>query len=305
MTSISEYRFAPGLEPVAPLPWWRLAYWTLRREIAESRSIYIAPLAVIPLALAAFVYNVTGLAAKMRASLPPAELHDAIQQPYDLVAGLLMGVTTLVAIFYSVDSLYGERRDRSILFWKSMPVPDSLSVVVKAGIPIILLPLIGFVVTFVLHLTMALISSAVLAANGLSVAAFWSQLAFGKMTMLVFFHLITAHGLAWAPVIAWLMLVSASARRAPFVWAVLPPVVIAVVERLAFGTAHFAGTIGAHLSGASGVITDRKGAMPTDPMVVHLHPAGFFGSPSFWVGLLVTAIFLVITIRLRRRQLPA
>ncbi len=49
---------------------------------------------------------------------------EMITQPYDFAALLIMGVTFVVAVFYCLDALHGERRDRSILFWKSLPVSD-------------------------------------------------------------------------------------------------------------------------------------------------------------------------------------
>ena len=60
---------------------------------------------------------------------------------------LIMLSTTLVAVFYCLDALYGERRDRSILFWRSLPVSDTVAVLTKASIPIVgILPLLTFVI---------------------------------------------------------------------------------------------------------------------------------------------------------------
>ena len=280
-------------------------YWSLRRELWESRSIYIAPLAVAVAAFVGFLIQVGRLPAKLRAAAgAPMQLHDAIQQPYDMVAGLLMGTTTIVAIVYSLDALYGERRDRSILFWKSMPVSNAATVLAKASIPILILPLVGFVITVAVQLVMALISSAILAASGLSVAAFWEQLSFAHMSLLLLYHLVAVHGLSWAPVFGWMMMVSAWARRAPLVWALLPPIAIGAVEKIAFGTSHFAAMLGAHLSWSQSVVTLGPGRMPMDPMTTHITAARFLGGPGFWIGLVLTAVFLAAAVRLRRAQVP-
>jgi ABC-2 type transport system permease protein len=286
------------------ISWWVLLYWSLRRELWENRSVYIAPLAVAPLALVGMIINAAYLPAKTRAlAAAPMKLHAAIQQPYDAVAGLLMGTTLIVAVVYSLDALYGERRDRSLLFWKSLPVSDTTTVLAKAAIPILILPLLGFVVTFVVQLITAVITSVILAASGLSVAAFWEQLSFGRMSLLLLYHLVAVHGLSWAPFFGWMLLVSAWARRAPFVWALLPPLAIGIVERIAFNTSHFAGMLGRRLSGAGSVAMTAPG-MSMDPTTTHATVGRFLSAPGFWLGLVLTALFLAAAVRLRRHQVP-
>ncbi len=287
-----------------PIPRRRAMYWSLRRELWENRSIYIAPLAVAPVAVIAFVINAIRLPAKMRASAGAMQLHQTIQQPYDFVAGLFMAVTLVVAVVYSLDALYGERRDRSILFWKSLPVSDTITVLAKASIPILLLPLLGWVVTVVLQLIMGVISSAILAANGLSVAAYWEQLSFGRMSLLLLYHLVAVHGLSWAPFFGWMLLVSAWARRTPFVWAFLPAIAIGIVERIAFNTSHFGAMIGDRLSGSGSVASTAAGRMPMDPMTTHATAGRFLSAPGFWIGLVLAAVFLTAAVRLRRYQVP-
>ncbi|HEX6177228.1 MAG TPA: ABC transporter permease, partial [Thermoanaerobaculia bacterium] len=171
-------------------------------------------------------------------------------------------------------------------------------------IPIVLLPLLGWVVTVVLQLMMAVISSAVLAASGLSAAAFWEHLSLGHMWVLLFYHLMAVHGLSWAPFFGWMLLVSAWARRAPLLWAFMPPVVIAIVERIAFNTSHFGHMLGARLSGSESVTSTGKGGMMMDPMTTHMTLGRFLGAPGFWIGLVLTAVFLAAAIRLRRYQVP-
>lgn len=288
------------------IPWWRLMQWSLRRELWESRSIYIAPVTVALLAFAGFLVSLLQLPAKIRASAGGSamQLHDAIQGPFQTVAGLMMAATTLVAVVYSLDALYGERRDRSILFWKSLPVSDLTAVLAKASVPILVLPLLGFVLTAALHLLMALLSSGVLAASGVSVAAFWEQLSFGHMSLLLLYHFLAVHGLSWAPIFGWMLLVSAWARRAPFIWALLPPVAIAVVEKIAFNTSFFGATLGAWVSGSRSVTTSAPGGMMIDPMTTHVTAGRFVAAPDFWIGLALTAVFLAAAVRLRRYQVP-
>ena len=77
----------------------------------------------------------------------------------------------VVGVFYCLDALHGERRDRSILFWKSLPVSDLTTVLSKASIPLVILPLITFAIVIATQLIMLLLSSAAMLISGLSATA--------------------------------------------------------------------------------------------------------------------------------------
>src|SRR6476660_1537733 len=121
-------------------------YWCLRRELWENRFLYIAPLAAAALFLFGFLISLFHLAHKARATMAadPMQWYEFIEQPYTLAALLIMGATLIVGWIYCLDALHGERRDRSILFWKSLPVSDLTTVMSKACIPLIVLPLMTF-----------------------------------------------------------------------------------------------------------------------------------------------------------------
>jgi ABC-2 type transport system permease protein len=283
----------------------RRFYWSLRRELWEYRSIYIAPLAIAGLFLFGFLITAIHLPAKMRAvmTLDAMQQHDAIAMPYDIVAGLMMVTAMLVGAFYSLDALYGERRDRSILFWKSLPVSDITAVLSKASIPIVVLPLFAYAVAVATQLVMLLLSSAILLGSGVNIATLWTGLSFPQMSLLLLYHLLTVHAIWPAPIYAWLLLVSAWARRTPFLWAVLPPLAIGVLEKVVFNTTHFAAMLGNRVSGGGLEAVTPPDSFPTHPMT-HLTPGIFLSSPGLWIGLLVTAAFLIGAIRLRRHRGP-
>ena len=146
----------------------RLLYWSLRRELWESRSLYIAPLGAAVVFLLGFAMTSVHLPDKMRAAalLDPMKQREALALPYDIAAGLLMLTGMVVATFYCLDALYGERRDRSILFWKSLPVSDLITVLTKASVPLVFLPLLIFVITVTTQFIMLVLSSAILAGSG-------------------------------------------------------------------------------------------------------------------------------------------
>ena len=73
-------------------------------------------------------------------------------------------------------------------------------------------------------------------------------------SLLLLYHLVMVHSLWYAPIYAWLLLVSGWARRAPFLWAVLPPLAIGVVEKVAFNTSHFAAMLANRISGDTAAV---------------------------------------------------
>jgi len=283
----------------------RPLYWSIRRELWENRSIYVAPLVAAAAFLFAFLISSFRLPAKMRAALSLASLHQQtiVEQPYNFAAFLLMGTTFIVAVFYCLDALHGERRDRSILFWKSLPVSDRTTVISKAIIPIVVLPLISFAVTVVMQWIMLLLSTAVLTASGVGAATLWTHLPLFKMSLILLYHLVVVHGLYFAPIFCWLLLVSAWARRAPFLWAGLPLLVIGGFEKIVFNTSLFFHALGSRMSGGGG-------DFPTPDTSVTIHPLTHFASfdflisPGMWFGLAVAAAFLAVAIRLRRNREP-
>jgi ABC-2 type transport system permease protein len=286
----------------AAIPESRRFYWSVRRELWENRAIYVAPLAVAALIVVGFLVGLIRLRTMHAATnLDPDQLRQLAQMPYTFAALLLMGTTFLVSVFYCLDALYGERRDRSILFWKSLPVSDLTSVLAKMTIPVIVLPLLTFAVTVVTQALMLLISTTVLL--GWAAAPQGSSIPLLQMSLMDLYHLLAVHGLWYAPVYAWLLLVSAFARRAPLLWAILPPLAIGVAEKIAFNTSYFARMIGYRLSGAPGGAPFNTQDMTMEPLS-HLNPGAFLANPHLWSGLVLAAIFLAVAIRLRRSHGP-
>src|ERR1041384_1219133 len=174
--------------------------WSVRRELWENRSIYAAPLVVACIVVVGFFVSLVTLPARLRPALTasPDELHRIVEQPYLIAAIILMAAEIVVAILYSLDALYGERRDRSILFWKSMPVSDLTAVISKASIPILVLPLVAWAATVATQLVMLLASSVVLSANGISGSIVSEHLSLFQISWINFGHLVAFHGLWYA-----------------------------------------------------------------------------------------------------------
>jgi ABC-2 type transport system permease protein len=308
----SEYNTVPE-SPIdsqvrthTPLSGTRLMYWSVRRELWENRSIFIAPLTVAAVILFGFLVSTLHLPKQMRATLAlePAKQHAAIQIHYDATAFLIILTAFIVGVFYCLDALYGERRDRSVLFWKSLPVSDRTTVLSKATIPLLVLPLVIFPIIVGTQLVMLLLSTAVLLANGVSTEALWAHVPLFRMSIALSYGL-AAIALWHAPLYGWLVLVSGWARRVPFLWAVLPPLAVSVFEKIAFGTSHFASLLRYRLIGwfTQAFIEESQAHSVMDPLA-HLTPGRFLGSAGLWVGLGAAAIFLALAVRLRRYREP-
>jgi ABC-2 type transport system permease protein len=267
---------APAGAPAA-LSATRPFYWSVRRELWESRSLHVAPLIAAAIALFGLSIRAVVLVDRMRTvgALEPSAQRTALATPYSMAAMMIMVTTLIVGAFYSLEALYGERRDRSLLFWKSLPVSDLTTVLSKAAIPLAVLPVQAFLIVLATQLLLLL---------GLTVHAFWH-----------------------APIYGWLLLVSAWARRAPFLWLVLPPLALIAVERMAFGTSYFGSLVRYRLAGAmreAFALKAQKGHVVIIDRLEQLDPGRFLSAPGLWVGLALAAAFLLAAARLRRNREP-
>jgi ABC-2 type transport system permease protein len=297
--AIPQSALASGAGSCKEISVARRFYWSVKREVWESRSIYLAPLAVGGVILLGFFVSMIHLPAKMRASpgMTPLDRGEILAQTFGFAALALMATTLVVAAFYCLDALHGERRDRGILVWKSLPVSDLMSVLSKATIPLLLLPLLTFLITVALQICMLLLSAAILLVGGQSLAML-THLRLGMTWIALLNHLVVGHGLYYAPFYGWFLFVSAWARRGTFLWAVLPPLAIGVLEKILFNTSHLGDLIGDRfgIGGSSSTKATSMFAMIADSPTL--------SSPGLWIGLVITALFLFAAVQLRRRQGP-
>jgi ABC-2 type transport system permease protein len=294
---------APGsfAQPQGISPALRAFYWSVRRELWENRSLYIASLIAATVFLFGFLVSLFSLRHRISSSqIDSAQLHEALTTRLDLAAALIMGTAFVVGIFYAIDALYGERRDRSILFWKSLPVSDLTAVLSKFTIPIVVVPIVSFATTLLTQFCMLLLSSVLLAGSGAEVGAVWTG-PFLRDSSALFYHLLTIHGLWYAPLYAWLLLVSAWAPRLPLLWAALPPVVICGLEKIAFNTSYFLELLKYRALGPGGSMAPEHAHQDFTSTLIPHH---FFSTPGLWTGLVVAAALLFLTIRVRRYRGP-
>jgi ABC-2 type transport system permease protein len=232
---------------------------------------------------------------------------------YAAVAMLVVFVMGTIAFFYSLDALYSDRRDRSVLFWKSLPLSDAETVLAKFFTAAVGIPVVAAVAALLAQLIAAAGASAKVAIIGGDPSVLWNPAVLA--TALGSVGLMAAVSVLWyAPLVAYLLLVSAWSPRSPFLWASLPPVAVVMLERIAFGTAYvqtflvhrFLGPFKAMVNDTSAtpgvVVRQHSGELDITTTAADLggRILDFVISPSMLVGLLGAAALIALAIWGRR-----
>jgi ABC-2 type transport system permease protein len=217
----------------------------------------------------------------------------------------------IVVFFYLLDSLYAERRDRSVLFWRSMPVSDLRSVLAKLGTALISVTAITFVATVVFQLVLLVLFLimgasvgthpwALLAHPGAFLGA-WLLLAYGLIVQAIWY----------LPYYGWTMLASSWAKKVPFLWAILVPAGVMFAELWVFHTGHFARMLLeyklrwlqlAFNFNPVDIRSLKHMDLGNGPAVGLDNIGAILSSPSLWIGLAVAAAFVYGAIWLRRKR---
>lgn len=279
--------------------------WSVRRELWENRSVWLVPIIVGIVEVVGFAFSAIGLPERRRAVLllDIAQQRARIEPPYNIAAVMMMFSALMVGLFYCADALHSERRDRSILFWKSLPVSDVTTVLSKVIIPLAILPAIVFVIIPVTQFLMLLISSVVLLPSGLA-GTTWANFNLFRESIVLLYGLVVI--VLWhAPIYGWALLISGIGRRATFLWAVMPPLALAIFEKITFNTSYVWSMLKHRLLGAGDTAFDFQmhRSISVD-LMSQLTPGRFLATPGLWIGLIFAAVFVMAAIRLRRYRGP-
>jgi ABC-2 type transport system permease protein len=276
----------------------------IRREFWEHRALWLAPLSVAALLLIGAIIGKVSFDSSL-AALP--EQRRALFGSFLAYAAIPQFATLIIITWmYAGDCLYTERKDRSILFWKSMPVSDSLTVLAKLLVVMVIVPLGVFLVS---ALTTMLMSGIYLvrAWQDHTGDVFWDA---GTWLRVQGISLVAVVGgvLWYAPITAFLMLVSAWARRSVWLWVFLPPVILIMMEWIALRSTHVLNVVQYRL----GRVFDYTGPMHTglgdaggqsrtlNLLLVSVDPFPVFANADLWLGLVVAVLLIVATIRIRQ-----
>jgi ABC-2 type transport system permease protein len=207
----------------------------------------------------------------------------------------------LYSTLYLLDCLYDDRRDRSVLFWKSLPISDTDTVLSKLLVALVAIPLVAFVAADVTSLIVAFIVS--VRARAMVGGSLWEAGTWLQIQGLWMYVIVTC-GIWYLPVAGWLLMVSAWVKRAPMLWSVLPLLVVYLIERFFLGTHYLASLLGYRLGGyAQAAFHGSWNAGDVSSSAWHfMNLGGFFGNYATWLGLAVGVAMIVATIQMRMRR---
>jgi len=217
-----------------------------------------------------------------------------------------MIVSTLVQLYYFTACLYDERRDMSILFWRSLPVSDATSVGVKMLVGALILPglfMLAATATVVIFLIAALILCSVLSVGyDISLWGLWDISSLASAITTTWLNLLP-YTLWLFPLYAWLMLASMFSKKAPFLWAILPIVILLLVEGFVVRYLNLDSAFFTHLLiDYFSISHETVDAYSDKSVTFSMVPFSVITSKISAVGLLVGAGFMYATYWLRANK---
>ncbi|SFU92815.1 hypothetical protein [Pseudoduganella namucuonensis] len=219
--------------------------WLLRRELWEHKGMVVWAQLVVAAIIFALVAGALLLGQNMSYSEDGVRLFsmrekmmdesvrqvfsDMAPQMYLVTAAPLYIMLGFLVFFYCLGALHDDRRDRSLLFWKSLPVSDHMTVLSKVAVALVVTPAVTMLIGTALSLGVILLLCLKMAFMGVN--------AFGALLSSPEFYLAPVRALGllpvyalWAlPTVGWLLMVSSWARSKVFLWAVGVPLGAAVL----------------------------------------------------------------------------
>jgi ABC-2 type transport system permease protein len=277
----------------------------IRREFWEHRALWMAPLAMAALLLVAAIFGKVNFDSSFATLPEQRRALFGVIMAYAAVAQFV--VLGIIVWMYASDCLYTERKDRSILFWKSMPVSDTLTVLSKVLVVTVIVPLGVYLVSALTTLLMSGIYLVRAWQDHAGGGAFWDATAWLRIQWVTLLTVVA--GVLWyAPVTAFLLLASAWARRNVQLWVFLTPVILIIMERMVLGSHHVLNVLEYRLGD---VFTHRALSFPglgdgaeqpltLNLLVANVDPIPVLTNVDLWLGLVVAALLIVVTVRIRQ-----
>ena len=271
------------------------------RELWEHHNLWRIPLVVAVLVVLANIAfsgaaNWIGLA-------PPEVSSQVVGSTLGSLGSLVFIVFSFLVLFYLVDCMYSERKDKSILFWRSLPVSDTQAVLSKLFVAAVVIPVIIWI---------TIIGAQVITLGLQSLSAERSTRIFTLLDLGVYwrnlFLILILTSLWTLPLQTWFLFCSAWSKRTPLVAALTIPVIIIlldqifsvgiglgglIADRIPFGHS-MGGDQGGFLLGLRGITSSHAHDLGASQF------AGFFSQPGLWAGIVVAAILSAVTIWVRR-----
>lgn len=308
--------------------------WMLKREYWEHKGgLFWAPTVVgalmVAMMLVTFIVvlasgkthgvHVNGMEMHSMAELATPEVR---AQMAEGLSSMFIGsiapisiVMSFVVFFYYIGALFDDRSNRSVLFWKSLPISDRDTVLSKVVTGLFVAPVLAWIASLIVSILVTLLLCATAAVAGVNV--FGAVLSHSRTYTMPFeFLAVLPVYMIWAlPTVGWLLMVSAWARTKPFLWAVGAPLVTggllswmnAILGLQWKLDILWQGVIGRLLLSAvpgswSFLLRDpsRLGADALDKGSPLVSSWNVMATPEIWIGAVVGIAMIVVAIRLRR-----
>ncbi|MEO8384761.1 MAG: hypothetical protein ABI583_05945 [Betaproteobacteria bacterium] len=310
--------------------------WLLKREFWEHKGgFFWAPIVIgaiiVSITAVSLVFAVTGLRGGMEINGVPVSNLAQIVAPdqkakfasllFSMYKGLLVPFTVTLAaciFFFCAGALYDERKDRSVLFWKSLPVSDSATVLSKVAIAIGIAPLIALVIGTITAILAELLTMIAAAIAGVNI--------FGEVLSDPNTYLVPLQMLAmlpiyalWAlPTIGWVLMISSWARAKPFLWAIGVPLMAGFLVSWAGKMFRIEGDLGWFWQNIIGRmltsvvpgswLIQQGHSLPTEETLRASSAVGemlaqslqLLAAPNIWIGAIAGSAMIYAAIRLRR-----
>ena len=293
----------------------------MRRELWEHRSIF-----VVPGVVALFVMLSSLLGQVTISDLEHVDLGiiGATNMPENargvLINLVLFTISNFFGIamwflrfFYTQDSLYAERKDRSILFWRSIPVTDFETVLSKLLTAIVVIPLVTFAIVIATHLVvLGSLSVWVGDRGGSPVNLIWSAAPLMDAWSATFVMAL-AMPLWLSPFVGWFLFDSAFTKRSPLLVAALPIFLLPLFEQIFFRSSLFADAFFVRtvkmplfagverLKELAGEGAELEQLVDAELSLLSLiDVGGFLADPQLWIGIVVCGLFTTAAIYVRR-----
>ncbi len=274
----------------------------VRREFWEHRMLLFAPIAMCVIFLVLCVlaganFNIGWMnfdgTSGVRQPMPPG-FYLVMNLGFTILLYMLMA---MVAFFYLCDCLYAERKDRSILFWKSLPVSDTMTVLSKLVVALIGVPLVVY--------GLALVT------NALSWVIFMATLDFAPSRGPTALNWLKMNGylladvfvlaLWFAPIAAYQLVVSVWVPRAVAVWTLLPPVAVILGQKIFFDSWSIAELVRQRLGGFT-MNLGGSGGESAAAAIGAINAIPLLARADLWIGVAIAAVLVFLTIRIRRHS---
>jgi ABC-2 type transport system permease protein len=318
--------------------------WQVKREYWEHRGGFLWTPLIIALVMLAFMamglitaeftahqngFTLNGIHIDQLASHIDADAMAKFQGALD-VGLITMGMPIRIALFvvvffYALGALYNDRADRSVLFWKSLPLSDTSTVLAKVAAGLVVAPALAVLGMIALQLGFLILMTLYAAIHGINALPYlWSPT--HLVAMWIKLAVLIPVNALWAlPTMGWLLLCSSYARSKPFLWAVMLPIVAGVMIswmqlmqsfslQSGWFWRHVVGRLLLSLIPESWINLDSLRALEhanADPGIALGNLLSFgsiadqFASPNFLVGVAAGVAMIAAAIWLRRSRIES